>query len=719
MDFPVQPNSPLRIQDARYLRGCNPYYLRSVLAIAVPLSEWIDQGHGTIGGKRLAASFLERFPVRRRALREHAMPEEFVARLASRAGVPVEEALLQAILAIEAAELEKMQHLEPVAFAVCSREGAKARLAWESHAPDISRRSAEVAVAGVSNLVLGGLGDRHKADLSDLLERAARRRLSGSTSVLRAAARARGLMVGAGNGQHLHLGEGARQQYLFSSLSGSTSFGATKLALDKRSCNRRLAEVFLPVPRQISVTDPDAALAAAAQVGFPVVVKPSKGNQGRGVTVGVRGPQDVEPAFAAAIECESGVLIEELVPGQAYRLLVVDGRTVAAAMCEPPVVTGNGASTVRELIAELNAEPDRDDFRLSPVLLDAKLDARLAELDLVLDDVPEAGRRVQLLPHGHVATGGLPIDVTDLVHPDNRAVAEAAAAAIGLTVAGVDFVTTDIARSFREVGGAILEVNSRPGLSMHLWPRAGEPRDVAGPILDMLFGKNGGFVPKLLVAGDRGTARIARAADHMLRERGVATGLCLKGGAYLEGKPYDMSERQLRQAPAHLLRDPGVECLVAAISLRRVARQGLGLETCDGAVILARVHDKDAEAFDLGLEVLIRANRGRFVVAADDEVSRIALAEVNPARVVLVADSLDEQVAEHCAAGGTVAVKRWMNGTAWMLLAEADRTIASAPLPERGRMGSKETREELSAFALIALAGAVPDRTQLSHSNIV
>ena len=704
---------PFLIRESRHFRGCNRYHARSILRLRVDLCPPWEKGTAA-AETDLAARFLDRFPPRPHSLRNHVIDSGFLARLRSEAGVPAEEALLQAILAVEAAALERMQYLEPVSFAAATRTEAEAVLVWETHAPEISRRAAALAVAGLGDLLVPtpGSGPRFGLGLDELLGRASRRRLSGSTSILKAAAWRRGLATGQGNGQHLHVGEGARQQYLFSSLTGSTSFGATKLALDKRSCNRRLAEVFLPVPLQIGVADPEAALSAARQVGYPLVIKPSKGNQGRGVTVGVAGPEDVAPAFAHALSAESGVVVEELVPGEDYRLLVVNGRMVAAATCLPPAVTGDGARTVQDLVVALNAEPDRDDFRLSPVQLDDTLTAHLARQRLTLDDVPEEGRSVQLLPSGHVATGGIPIDVTDRVHPDNRAAAEAAAAAVGLDVAGVDFVTPDLARSFREVGGAILEVNSRPGLSMHVWPRAGTSRDVAGPILDMLFGDAGGTVPKLLVAGDRGTGRIARAVDHLLRERGVAVGLCLKSAAYLDGQPYEVPDRHLRQVPVMLLRDPALECLVAATSLRRTALEGLGVEACDGAVILARAHDRDEEDFDRGLEVVVRANRGRFVVAVDDKATRGALAGIDPGRLVLVADGGDDRdVAAHLAAGGAAVVKRWIDGVPWMTFIDAGRAVASGLLPDRVRSSPGEARDQLCAFALANLAGHLPDAT--------
>jgi cyanophycin synthetase len=705
------PAATPRILRATLLRGCNAYHARSVMRVDVDFGPLAGRSTASAGDESFAERFVARFQPKPGAWPAHERDSDFWARLRSPDGVAVEEALLQAIFAVEAELLAAMYRLERIAFSsIASAAGSRAVLVWEARCGGLSHRAAELAVSGLADLLSPSISDpgRFELGLEALKERAARRRIPGATALLRVAAQARDIPVVAAKGSQLQLGEGACQRHVVSSLVGSTPFGAIRLALNKRHCNLRLAELFLPVPRQVGgVHDADEARAAVARVGFPAVIKPSKGNQGRGLTVGVSSNDQVGPAFEQAkahSRPKSGVVVEQHVQGSDHRMLVVGGRMIAALACLPPAVVGDGISTVARLIEALNAEPDRDDERLAPVRVTQELARHLASQDLGLDDVPEAGRPVTLLPFGHLALGGTSVDVTDRVHPDNRDAVERAAVGIGLDVAGIDFMTADVSRSYREIGGAILEVNARPGLVMHAWPRHGAARDVAGPILDLLFpdGARGG-VPKLVVAGDRGTGRVARAADALLRSRGLTVGLCLKRDVYLGGAPVDLPVREMSRAPAALLRERTLECLVAAVSLRRTASSGLGLDTCDAAMILPRQHELDGEAFDQGLEVLAKANRGRFVLVAGDAAARAALRDVDPGRLVLVAtDPADAQAAAEIAAGHAVVVKRWHEGAPQMTLFDKGAIVAAAPVPDRARTNPRELLAEMGAFALAA-----------------
>jgi cyanophycin synthetase len=583
------------------------------------------------------------------------------------------------------------------------RSAGSAALIWETRSPDVSRAAADLAARGLAEIAGNApiRGPSFNEGLHDLLDRRRRRQLSGSTAVLKAAALRRGIPCEVASGQHLVLGHGARQQHLFSSLTGTTSLRAAKLSLDKRRCNRRLAGLSLPVPKQIRVEDAQSAADALALMGGPAVVKPLKGNQGRGITVGVRKPEDVQVAFDRAFSEKSGVLVEEWVQGTDCRLLVVGGRFVAAIASQPAEVVGDGRRTVRELVAELNAEEDRDDVRLSPVPVDAALERHLAGQGLDLDAVVDAGRVVSLAAHGHVATGGVPHDVTDLVHPENRRLAERAAIAVGLDVAGVDVVIPDIRHSYREVGGKILEVNTRPGLAMHAWPRSGRPRDVAGAILDLIYpSPDRAFVPALVVAGHRGTSEVGRQTAKLLRDGGVRVGLALKGGAFLDGQPIDIPRRRLNRGASVLLREPELEALVAATSLQRAWSHGLGLETCDGAAVLPDGKGTDAAGLE-GIEILRQANRGAFVAAVTDRTVRDRLDDLAPDRLILVGeDPHDPEIREHLEAGGRAVLRHWTPTGPTMRLERSGEILAEAPLAGRTMARQRSIMASMFAFAL-------------------
>ena len=251
------------------------------------------------------------------------------------------------------------------------------------------------------------------------------------------------------------------------------------------------------------------------------------------------------------------VIVEECVTGQLHRILIVDNQFIAASRIDPPVITGDGRKSVTQLLQELNAEPLRNGVWQFKVVVNDKLEQSLALAGHTLDDVPADGVAITLQCAAGYTTGAACTDVTDLVHTDNREAAVRAAAAAGLKVAGIDFVTPDIRRSFRHVGGQIVEVNRRPELAMYTWPRHGTPRDAGTAILELAFpGEQNGRIPILMVAGAHGKARVATKVESLLRSSGLAVGLAQRKVSTMSGRPipFDTSRRQ--DAAQFLLHDP-------------------------------------------------------------------------------------------------------------------------------------------------------------------
>jgi len=240
------------------------------------------------------------------------------------------------------------------------------------------------------------------------------------------------------------------------------------------------------------VRSADAAVAAAERIDLPVVVKPLDGNHGRGVSLDVHKEAEIREAFERARGTARGdsVIIEQQLRGNDYRLLVIGGRVVAAAQRVPAQVVGDGVATVRQLVDRANADPRRGEGHeavLTRIQFDARAERLLARQQLSADAVPANGQVVFLADTGNLSTGGITIDCTDEVHPDNAAVAVEAALVVGLDVAGVDLIASDIRTPISTLGGAVIEVNAGPGFRMHVAPSEGERRDVAGPLLDLLF----------------------------------------------------------------------------------------------------------------------------------------------------------------------------------------------------------------------------------------
>ena len=288
----------------------------------------------------------------------------------------------------------------------------------------------------------------------------------------------------------VQFGHGKYQQRIQATTTGRTGNIAVELAGDKEETNEILRDLGLPVPEQRIVRRASDAVRAAKRIGFPVVLKPLAGNHGRGVSINLKTDEEVEVGFNKAKDHGRTVIVESYIEGFDHRLLVVNGELVAAAKREPGHVVGDGKNTIEQLVDIVNEDPRRGvghEKVLTRLEFDDQAERLLKKIDYDKDTVLKKGEVVYLRSTANLSTGGTAIDVTDVIHPDNREMAIRAIKAIGLDIGGVDFLTNDISLSFREAGGAICEVNAGPGFRMHVAPSEGTPRDVAGPVIDMLF----------------------------------------------------------------------------------------------------------------------------------------------------------------------------------------------------------------------------------------
>ena len=289
-------------------------------------------------------------------------------------------------------------------------------------------------------------------------------------------------------GNLVQLGYGARSRRIWTAETDQTSAIAESISSDKDLTKNLLQACGVPVPEGRIVDSPEDAWEAAEEIGVPVVVKPSDGNHGRGVSTELMTREEVEAAFKLALDEGSAVIVERFVRGNEHRLLVVGGRLAAAARGESASVVGDGRSTILELIdTQINTDPRRgttEDYPLNVVLVDKDPAVRLeiTRQGFTPDAIPPLGAEVMIQRNGNVA-----FDVTDLVHPDVAATVCIAARIVGLDIAGVDLVAEDISRPLDEQRGAIVEVNAGPGLLMHLKPASGEPRPIGRAIVDSLF----------------------------------------------------------------------------------------------------------------------------------------------------------------------------------------------------------------------------------------
>ena len=412
-----------------------------------------------------------------------------------------------------------------------------------------------------------------------------------STGSLVQAAEERGIPWIRLNRQSLvQFGHGKYQRRIQATTTSETSNIAVELASDKEETNSILRDLGLPVPKQRLVRSSRDAKRAAERIGFPVVLKPLAGNHGRGVSINLKTPEEIEVAFDKAREHGRNVIVESYLEGHDHRILVVNGELVAASKRVPGHIVGDGKRSIEQLVDIVNEDPRRGvghEKVLTRLELDHQADRLLTKLGYDRSTVPAEGETVYLRSTANLSTGGTAIDVTDTIHPDNREMAVRTIKAIGLDIGGVDFLTKDITESYREAGGGICEVNAGPGFRMHVAPSEGTPRDVAGPVLDMLFPPDSlSRIPIAAITGTNGKTTTSRMLAHILKMCGFTVGLTSTDGVYIDGQlsvPGDMTGPVSAKM---ILRDPSVDAAVMETARGGMLRGGLGFQTCNVACCL-------------------------------------------------------------------------------------------------------------------------------------
>jgi cyanophycin synthetase len=415
--------------------------------------------------------------------------------------------------------------------------------------------------------------------------------LGPSTAALVKAARERDIPYLRLNRYSLvQLGHGRYQKRIQATVTSETRHISVEIASDKEETNRILSDLGLPVAVQRLVYSEEKAVKLAEKIGFPVVVKPLNANHGRGVSINLSDTEQVITAYQHAREHGRTVIVESYIEGFDHRMLVVGGELIAVAQRIPGHVIGDGKGTIEELVEELNLDPRRGighERVLTRIEFDHQAERMLALRGYTRESVPPKGEMIFLRSTGNLSTGGIAIDMTDVVHPDNREMAIRAAKAIGLDVAGVDFLTTDISGSYKEVGGAICEINAAPGFRMHVAPSEGEPRDVAGPVMDMLFQPGTpSRIPIASITGTNGKTTTARMLAHIFKLAGYRVGLTTTDGVYIDGHKTVVGDMTGPTAARMVLRDPSVDVAVLETARGGMIRRGLGYRKCDVAACL-------------------------------------------------------------------------------------------------------------------------------------
>ena len=390
----------------------------------------------------------------------------------------------------------------------------------------------------------------------------------------------------------VQLGHGVHQKRIRATMTSNTSSLGVDIASDKKLTNELLAGTGVPVPRAEVVRSPDEAVAAAGRIGYPLAVKPLDGNHGRGVILNLTNAEAVREGYAVA-RSESrngGVVVESFLTGNDYRCLVIGGVLRAVAQRIPAHVDGDGAHSLAELVEITNADPRRGighEKVLTRISLDEESINYAAEQGFGLADVPPAGTRIFLKRTGNMSTGGISIDRTEEIHPENAEIAELAARVVGLDIAGIDFICPDIGAPVRETGGGIVEVNAAPGFRMHTNPTEGEAQYVAKPVVDMLFPPGtASRIPIVAVTGSNGKTTTARMIAHIFRGMGRKVGMTSTDGIFVDGRLIRRGDMSGPRSASTVLQNPNVEMAVFEVARGGILREGLGYDRNDVAVVL-------------------------------------------------------------------------------------------------------------------------------------
>ncbi len=559
---------------------------------------------------------------------------------------------------------------------------------------NVGRAAAEIAARS-----LRAAGDGESVcwdeELRRLRDLAYDRRLPATAAAVYRAARARGIPAARlcpEYGRFLRLGQGSKQHRCHAAEPDTASAVARHVSTDKHLAKYLLQAAGVPVPQGRLVSTAEEAWAAACELGPPVAVKPHDSDLATGVSLDLRSREQVEAGFRIAREHSSAVLVERFAPGLEHRVLVVGERVVAVTRIEPPHVLGDGVSTVAGLVERVNQDPRRggegSGAPLKKIVLDETARAVLAAQGLALDSVPAAGARVLLRRNPpYIMNGGNLVDVTDQIHPSTAAHAVAAAQAVQLPVAGLDVVALDIGRPLEEQGGVVVEINTSPGLWLHLAPWADSPRPVGEAIVAALFPPGSdGRIPVVAVVGPSPgpatrhlAALLGRAGLHV----GVAGAEAIAVGARRWAASPGQSPRERADI---LMQNTTVDVAVLETTARELVHSGFGNDQCDIALVLHPAEDGDSGASLCVLRHAL-ARGGDLILPAGE--GPPGEASVPPHRITLIAAAPDlPGVRRHLTAGGRALV---VQGHTLVLAQGGLKPELLGPLPagqdERDRYG--------------------------------
>ena len=529
--------------------------------------------------------------------------------------------------------------------------------------------AAKAAVA-IAEALIASKEYNLNADLINMRQMRERERLGPSTGSIVDEAVARDIPFIRLNGESLvQLGYGKNQVRFRATMTDRTSSIAVDLASNKDETKRMLADAAIPVAKGMCIVHEEEVKEVIEKVKFPLVFKPLDGNHGKGASINVKTEEEAIEAFHHAKKYSRKIIVEKFISGYDFRVLVINHRFIAAALREPAHVIGDGALTIQQLIDKENKDPRRGyghENVLTEISIDKETHDQLAKYTYTLDTILKKGEQCYLKGTANLSTGGTSTDVTDIMHPTNIFICERISRVIGLDICGIDIMAQNLSEPLETSGGVVLEVNAAPGFRMHLAPAKGLPRNVAAPVIDMLYppGKSC-RIPIIAITGTNGKTTTTRLIAHIVKNNGYRVGFTTSDGIYVQNSMLTKGDTTGPVSAEFILKDPTVEFAVLETARGGILRSGLGFGKCDVAVVtniqedhmgLSDIHTLKDMANVKGVVVKSVKRNGYAVLNADNEhcVEIAKSADCNIAYFSL--NENNPVIIEHCKKGGIAAI---------------------------------------------------------------
>jgi cyanophycin synthetase len=521
----------------------------------------------------------------------------------------------------------------------------------------------------IAEALIEGLTYNLEEDIQQLREIREDTRLGPSTGCIVEEAVKRGIPFIRLNKQSLvQLGYGIHQKRIRATIASTTGNIAVDIACDKEETKNLLEAAEIPVPRGTVIRTEEGLQEAIDKYGYPLVIKPIDGNHGKGNTTNITSWEQAIKALEAAKQYGRNVIVEKFITGFDFRVLVINYKFICAALRTPASVVGNGTNTIQWLIDETNKDARRGfghEKVLTQITIDQFTQKMLDELNYTLEIIPKKGELVLLKPTANLSTGGTSTDVTDEVHPANIFMCERIAKIIGLDICGIDIMTSDLRSPVTENGGAILEVNAAPGFRMHIEPSEGLARNVAEPVVDMLFPKgSAGRIPIIAVTGTNGKTTTTRLIAHIAKSAGKKVGYTTSDGVYIQNQLMMKGDCTGPLSSKFVLKDPTVDFAVLECARGGILKAGLAFQHCEVAIVTNVAADHIGLGGINNVEQMAKVKavvpetvfpHGYAVLNADDDLVYAMKKDLDCNVALFSMNENNPRIKEHCSEGGGLA----------------------------------------------------------------